>query len=109
MKILASALFTAGLLGMASTAQALPAAPTTNAIAADVTPKITSATAPTNTANGNSTRRGDSASLRSSSGRQPIFAAFLNPSAVIEITGPGMAGLRVPGNQGISRVYAACA
>lgn len=42
-------------------------------------------------------------------GRQPIFAAFLNPSAVIEITGPGMAGLRVPGNQGISRVYAACA
>lgn len=42
-------------------------------------------------------------------GTQPIFAAFADPSAVIELSGPGAAALRLPGNPGISRVFAACA
>ena len=42
-------------------------------------------------------------------GRQPIFATFADPAAVIMFTGPGMTPLRVPGNAGISRVFAACA
>lgn len=42
-------------------------------------------------------------------GTQPIFAAFADPAAVIELTGQGAAGLRVPGHLGISRVFAACA
>lgn len=41
-------------------------------------------------------------------GKQPIFAAFADPAAVIELTGPGVAALRLPGNPGISRVFAAC-
>jgi hypothetical protein len=40
---------------------------------------------------------------------QPIFAAFADPAAVIELTGPGAAALRLPGHPGISRVLAACA
>lgn len=40
---------------------------------------------------------------------QPIFAAFADPAAVIDIAGPGAAPLRVPGQAGISRVLAACA
>ena len=42
-------------------------------------------------------------------GKQPIFAAFADPAAVIELTGPGATALRVPGHPGISRVLAACA
>ena len=42
-------------------------------------------------------------------GRQPIFAAFADSAAVIELTGPGAAALRLPGHPGISRVLAACA
>ena len=42
-------------------------------------------------------------------GKQPIFAAFADPAAVIELTGPGATALRVPGHPGISRVFAACA
>lgn len=41
-------------------------------------------------------------------GTQPIFAAFADPAAVIELTGSGAAALRVPGHPGISRVLAAC-
>jgi hypothetical protein len=41
-------------------------------------------------------------------GRQPIFATFADPAAVLEFTGPGMTPLRLPGNPGISRVFAAC-
>ncbi len=41
-------------------------------------------------------------------GTQPIFAAFADPAAVIELTGAGAAPLRVPGHPGISRVFAAC-
>lgn len=40
---------------------------------------------------------------------QPIFAAFADPAAVIDIAGSGAARLRVPGHPGISRVLAACA
>ena len=40
---------------------------------------------------------------------QPIFAAFADPEAVIDISGPGAVPLRVPGHPGISRVLAACA
>ena len=40
---------------------------------------------------------------------QPIFAAFADPAAVIELTGPGTPALRLPGHPGISRVLAACA
>ena len=40
---------------------------------------------------------------------QPIFSAFADPAAVIELTGPGAAPLRLPGHPGISRVLAACA
>lgn len=40
---------------------------------------------------------------------QPIFAAFADPAAVIEVTGPGVPPLRLPGHPGISRVLAACA
>ena len=40
---------------------------------------------------------------------QPIFAAFADPAAVIEISGPGTPPLRVPGHPGISRVLVACA
>lgn len=40
---------------------------------------------------------------------QPIFAAFADPAAVIEISGPGAVPLRVPGHPGTSRVLAACA
>jgi hypothetical protein len=39
---------------------------------------------------------------------QPIFAAFADPSAVIEVTGAAAPPLRVPGHPGISRVIAAC-
>ena len=39
---------------------------------------------------------------------QPIFAAFADPAAVIELAGPGAPTLRVPGHPGISRVLAAC-
>lgn len=39
---------------------------------------------------------------------QPIFAAFADPAAVIELTGPGGPPLRLPGHPGISRVLAAC-
>lgn len=39
---------------------------------------------------------------------QPIFAAFADPSAAIDITGPGTPPLRLPGHAGISRVLAAC-
>jgi hypothetical protein len=42
-------------------------------------------------------------------GTQPIFAAFADPAAVIELSGPAAATLRVPGHPGISRVLAACA
>ena len=42
-------------------------------------------------------------------GTQPIFAAFADPATVIEFTGQGAAALRLPGNPGISRVFAACA
>lgn len=42
-------------------------------------------------------------------GKQPIFATFADPAAVIELTGPGAETLRLPGNPGISRVFAACA
>jgi len=42
-------------------------------------------------------------------GTQPIFAAFADPAAVIELSGPGAAVLRIPGHPGISRVFAACA
>jgi hypothetical protein len=41
-------------------------------------------------------------------GTQPIFAAFADPAAAIELTGQGAAPLRVPGHPGISRVFAAC-
>ena len=41
-------------------------------------------------------------------GTQPIFAAFADPAAVIELAGPGAPTLRVPGHPGISRVLAAC-
>jgi len=40
---------------------------------------------------------------------QPIFAAFTDPAAVIEVTGAAAPPLRVPGHAGISRVLAACA
>ncbi|HEY6816123.1 MAG TPA: hypothetical protein VI168_11330 [Croceibacterium sp.] len=40
---------------------------------------------------------------------QPIFAAFADPAAVIEVTGPGTPPLRVPGHAGIGRVLTACA
>jgi hypothetical protein len=40
--------------------------------------------------------------------RQPIFAAFADPAAVIELSGPGLPALRLPGHPGISRVLAAC-
>ncbi len=39
---------------------------------------------------------------------QPIFAAFTDPAAVIEVTGAAALPLRVPGHSGISRVLAAC-
>jgi glucose/arabinose dehydrogenase len=39
---------------------------------------------------------------------QPIFAAFADPAAVIEVSGSGAEALRVPGHPGISRVLAAC-
>jgi len=39
---------------------------------------------------------------------QPIFAAFADPAAVIDVTGPGTPPLRVPGHPGISRVLNAC-
>ena len=39
---------------------------------------------------------------------QPIFAAFADPAAVIDVAGPGAAPLRLPGHPGISRVLAAC-
>jgi hypothetical protein len=39
---------------------------------------------------------------------QPIFAAFADPAAVIDIAGPGATPLRLPGHPGISRVLAAC-
>jgi hypothetical protein len=42
-------------------------------------------------------------------GTQPIFAAFADPAAVIEFTGPGAPAVRLPGHPGISRVLAACA
>ena len=42
-------------------------------------------------------------------GRQPIFTAFADPAAVIDLTGPGAAALRLPGHPVISRVLAACA
>jgi len=41
-------------------------------------------------------------------GTQPIFAAFADPAAVIEVSGPGAPVLRLPGHPGISRVFAAC-
>ena len=41
-------------------------------------------------------------------GTQPIFAAFADPVAVVELAGPGAASLRLPGHPGISRVLAAC-
>lgn len=41
-------------------------------------------------------------------GKQPIFAAFADAAAVIEVTGPGAPALRLPGHPGISRVFAAC-
>lgn len=41
-------------------------------------------------------------------GTQPIFAAFADPAAVIEVTGPAAPTLRLPGHPGISRVFAAC-
>jgi hypothetical protein len=39
---------------------------------------------------------------------QPIFAAFADPAAVIDIAGPGAVPLRLPGHPGIGRVLAAC-
>jgi hypothetical protein len=42
-------------------------------------------------------------------GTQPIFPAFADPAAVIDLTGPGTAPLRLPGHPGIGRVLAACA
>jgi hypothetical protein len=39
---------------------------------------------------------------------QPIFAAFADPAAIIDIAGPGASPLRLPGHPGISRVLAAC-
>ena len=42
-------------------------------------------------------------------GTQPIFAAFADPAAVVELAGPGATALRLPGHPGISRVSAACA
>jgi len=42
-------------------------------------------------------------------GTQPIFAAFTDPAAVIDIAGPGAPALRLPGHSAISRVLAACA
>ena len=42
-------------------------------------------------------------------GTQPIFAAFADPAAVVELAGPGATALRLPGHPGISRVLAACA
>ena len=42
-------------------------------------------------------------------GTQPIFAAFADPAAVIDLSGPGATALRLPGHPGISRVLAACA
>ena len=42
-------------------------------------------------------------------GTQPIFAAFADPGAVIELAGPGAAALRLPGHPGVGRVFAACA
>jgi len=41
-------------------------------------------------------------------GTQPIFAAFADPAAVIDLSGPAAATLRLPGHSGISRVLAAC-
>ncbi len=41
-------------------------------------------------------------------GTQPIFTAFADLAAVIELAGPGAPVLRLPGNPGITRVFAAC-
>jgi hypothetical protein len=40
--------------------------------------------------------------------RQPIFAAFSDPAATIEISGAGAPALRLQGHTGISRVIQAC-
>ena len=42
-------------------------------------------------------------------GTQPIFSAFADPAAVINLPGPGAAALRLPGHPGIGGVLAACA
>ena len=42
-------------------------------------------------------------------GAQPIFAAFADPAAVIDLAGPGAPAVRLPGHAGINRVLAACA
>ena len=41
-------------------------------------------------------------------GTQPIFAAFADPAAVIEVSGPGAAVLRLPAHPAISRVLVEC-
>ena len=40
--------------------------------------------------------------------RQPIFAGWSSPAAVIRVTAPGEPALNVPGHAGIGRVIAAC-